>query len=69
MDATGRNSRVSLGIGITLNIGNWQSVKLHISEEMDCLEDTPEEMLDYLQEHIVQQLSDRIQPVRDALGV
>ena len=69
MYATDRNSRVSLGIGITLNTGNYQSVKINISQEMDCLEDTPEDMLDYLQEHIVQQLSDRIQPVRDALGV
>ena len=66
---TERNPRVGLGIGMTVNVGNFQSIKGYISIDLDCLEDTPEEILDYLQEEIIQQLLVRKQEIRDELGV
>jgi len=69
MNMTNRNPRVGLGVGITLNTGNYQSIKIYISQEIDCLDDDPEEVLEYLQGSIMQQLLAKKQDIKDELGV
>jgi len=69
MDTTNRNPRVSIGIGITLNTGNYQSVKIYVSEEIDCLENDPDEVLEYLQGRIIQRLLNEEKAIIEQLGL
>ena len=60
-----RAPRVGMTVGMTLNTGNYQSVKMSISVEVYCLDDDPTETLDNLQTYLMEQLLDRLEPLKE----
>ena len=53
MEFAGRNPRISLGLGITINAGNWEAAKAYAGMEIDAL---PGEDVDALYGELAEEL-------------
>ena len=67
MNFDDRDPRVGMTIGMTVNLGNFQSLKMSIMAEIDCLDDDPTMAMDELQAYLSEQLHNRMNIVREQI--